>query len=293
VTEIPVSPGRKLKGLQDVAAVLLLTGLALFFLAPLYVMIATSLKSLDTIRATGIAAWPAAPGLEAWSRAWGTACIGTTCDGLKGYFLNSVLMAVPAVGLSVLIGAVNGYALTKWRFRGAELLFGLLIVGCFIPFQVILLPMARMLAALGLFGTIPGLVLVHVVYGLPVTTLLFRNYYLAVPDEILRAARIDGAGFFGIFRHVVLPLSAPMLAVAAILQFTGIWNDFLFGAVFAGSANAPLTVALNNLVGTTLGVKEYNVDMAATMMTALPTLAVYALSGRYFLRGLTAGAIKG
>jgi glucose/mannose transport system permease protein len=192
-----------------------------------------------------------------------------------------------------MVGAVNGYALTKWRFRGADVLFAALLVGCFIPFQVILIPMARVLATLGLFGSLAGLVLVHVAYGIAVTTLLFRNFYLGVPDEIVRAARLDGAGFFAVFIHVVLPLSKPMLAVAAILQFTGIWNDFLFGVVFAGPGNAPVTVALNNLASASLGAREYNTDMAAALLTALPTLIVYVVSGRYFLRGLTAGAIKG
>jgi glucose/mannose transport system permease protein len=193
----------------------------------------------------------------------------------------------------VLLGALNGYALTKFRFRGADLLFAALLVGCFIPFQVILIPMARVLATLGLFGSLSGLVLVHVAYGVAVTTLLFRNFYLAVPDEIVRAARLDGAGFLAAFLHIVLPLSKPMLAVAAILQFTGIWNDFLFGVVFAGPGNAPVTVALNNLASASLGAREYNTDMAAALLTALPTLVVYVVSGRYFLRGLAAGAVKG
>jgi glucose/mannose transport system permease protein len=270
-----------------------LAAAALAFLAPLYVVVVASLKPLDEIRAGGILALPLAPTLAAWAKAWGTACIGASCLGLRPYFLNSWLIALPAVVISVLLGAVNGYALTKFRFRGADLLFAALLVGCFIPFQVILIPMARVLATLGLFGSLAGLVLVHVVYGMAVTTLLFRNFYLAVPDEIVRAARLDGAGFFAIFRHVVLPLSKPMLAVAAILQFTGIWNDFLFGVVFAGPGNAPVTVALNNLASTSLGAREYNTDMAAALLTALPTLVVYVVSGRYFLRGLAAGAVKG
>jgi glucose/mannose transport system permease protein len=270
-----------------------LAAAALAFLAPLYVVVVASLKPLDEIRAGGILALPLAPTLAAWAKAWGTACIGASCLGLRPYFLNSWLIALPAVVISVLLGAVNGYALTKFRFRGADLLFAALLVGCFIPFQVILIPMARVLATLGLFGSLAGLVLVHVVYGMAVTTLLFRNFYLAVPDEIVRAARLDGAGFFAIFRHVVLPLSKPMLAVAAILQFTGIWNDFLFGVIFAGPGNAPVTVALNNLASTSLGAREYNTDMAAALLTALPTLVVYVVSGRYFLRGLAAGAVKG
>jgi glucose/mannose transport system permease protein len=271
----------------------LLAGTALLFLAPLYVMLVTSLKPLAEIRAGAIFALPDAPSLAAWGKAWSGACVGANCVGLAPYYANSVLIAVPSVALSVLIGAVNGYALTKWRFRGAELFFAALLLGVFVPFQTILIPMARMLAALGLFGSLWGLILVHIVYGLPVTTLLFRNFYLVVPDDIVRAARLDGAGFFAAFTYVILPLSLPMLAVAAILQFTGIWNDFLFGVVFSSPGSAPVTVALNNIAGSNFGAKEYNVDMAAALLTALPTLFVYILSGRYFVRGLGAGAVRG
>jgi glucose/mannose transport system permease protein len=281
------------RNLARIALYAALVGAALVFLAPLYVVVVASLKPLDEIRAGGILALPVAPTLAAWAKAWGTACIGASCLGLRPYFLNSWLIALPAVAISVLLGALNGYALTKFRFRGADLLFAALLVGCFIPFQVVLIPMARVLATLGLFGSLSGLVLVHVAYGIAVTTLLFRNFYLAVPDEIIRAARLDGAGFFAAFLHIVLPLSKPMLAVAAILQFTGIWNDFLFGVVFAGPGNAPVTVALNNLVSASLGAREYNTDMAAALLTALPTLVVYVVSGRYFLRGLAAGSVKG
>lgn len=272
------------------AALLLLAAL---FLMPLYVMVVASLKPLAEIHRGSIFAWPMAPSLAAWAKAWSGACVGARCGGLAPYFVNSVVIAVPAVALSVMIGAVNGYALTQWRFRGADLFFAALLVGCFVPFQIVLIPMARVLAALGLFGSLGGLILVHIVYGVPVTTLLFRNFYLGVPEAIVAAARLDGAGFVGLFRHVLLPLSLPMLAVAAILQFTGIWNDFLFGVVFAGPESAPVMVALNNLAGANLGTKEYDVDMAGALLTALPTLAVYVFSGRYFLRGLAAGAIKG
>ncbi len=271
----------------------LLAGTALLFLAPLYVMLVTSLKPLAQIRAGAIFALPDAPSLAAWAKAWSGACVGASCGGLEPYYANSALIAAPSVALSVLIGAVNGYALTKWRFRGAELFFAALLLGVFVPFQTILIPMARTLAALGLFGSLWGLILVHIVYGLPVTTLLFRNFYLGVPDDIVRAARLDGAGFFAAFRYVILPLSLPMLAVAAILQFTGIWNDFLFGVVFSSPGSAPVTVALNNIAGSNFGAKEYNVDMAAALLTALPTLFVYVLSGRYFVRGLGAGAVRG
>ena len=266
---------------------------ALYALAPMWVMLATSVKTLDEIREGSLIAAPHAPTIEPWLKAWGTACSGVRCDGLKPFFLNSLLMTIPAVLISTLVGALNGYALTHWRFRGSDLLFTALLVGCFIPFQVVLLPMARLLGAVGLSGSVFGLIFVHVVYGLAFTTLFFRNYYIGVPGELVKAARVDGAGFFTIFQRILLPISGPIFMVCVIWQFTQIWNDFLFGVVFAGSDSQPVTVALNNLVRTSTGVKEYNVDMAAAIIAALPTLLVYIVAGKYFVRGLTAGAVKG
>ena len=266
---------------------------ALYALAPMWVMLATSLKTLDEIRDGSLIAAPHAPTIAPWLKAWGTACSGVRCEGLKPFFLNSLLMTVPAVLISTLIGALNGYALTHWRFRGSDLLFTALLVGCFIPFQVVLLPMARLLGAVGVSDSIFGLIFVHVVYGLAFTTLFFRNYYIGVPGELVKAARVDGAGFFTIFNRILLPISGPIFMVCVIWQFTQIWNDFLFGVVFAGSDSQPVTVALNNLVRTSTGVKEYNVDMAAAIIAALPTLLVYIVAGKYFVRGLTAGAVKG
>jgi glucose/mannose transport system permease protein len=219
--------------------------------------------------------------------------VGLTCTGIKGYFWNSISMVVPAVAISALLGALNGYVLTKWRFPGHKWVFGLMLFACFIPFQTVLIPMARILGLIGLADSTPGLVLVHVVYGLGFTTLFFRNYYEAFPNELIRAAQMDGASFFQIFRRILLPSSGPIIVVTVIFQFTNIWNDFLFGASFTSGANAPMTVALNNLVNTSTGVREYNVHMAAAMIAALPTLIVYVLAGRYFVRGLMAGAVKG
>ena len=266
---------------------------ALWFLAPLYVMLVTSLKTLDEIRAGNLLSPPGGLNLDAWESAWSSACTGVSCEGLKRYFWNSVRMVVPAVAISTLIGALNGYVLTQWRFRGSELFFALLLIGCFIPFQVILLPMARTLGALGLAGSVSGLVFVHTVYGIAFTTLFFRNFYVALPQELVKAAKVDGAGFFTIFRRIILPLSLPIVVVSVIWQFTQIWNDFLFGVVYSAGDQQPITVALNNLVNTTTGVKQYNVDMAAAIIAALPTLLVYVLAGKYFVRGLTAGAVKG
>lgn len=265
----------------------------LYYLMPLVVMISTSLKSLDEIRTGSLISLPREVTFDAWIKAWDSACVGVRCTGLKPYMLNSMLMVVPAVTISTVLGALNGYALTKWRFPGADVIFSLMLFGAFIPFQVVLLPMARTLGYLGLAGTITGLVLVHTVYGLAFTTLFFRNFFIGVSDGIVQAAKIDGAGFFGIFFRVLLPMALPAIVVTVIWQFTQIWNDFLFGIAFTAGDSNPVTVALNNIVATTTGVKEYNVDMAAAIIAALPTLVVYVLAGRYFVRGLAAGAVKG
>ena len=272
-------------------AVLLL--FALYFLVPLYVMISNSLKNLDDLRAGNMLSLPLHPGFAAWLKAWSGACTGVRCDGMQPFFLNSLRMAIPAVLISSIVGALNGYVLTHWRFRGADTLFTLLLVGCFIPFQAILLPMARLEGMLGLANTTVDLIIVHVIYGLAFTTMFFRNFYLGVPSELVKAARIDGAGFFLIFTRVMLPVSLPIFMVCLIWQFTQIWNDFLFGIVFSGVDSMPVTVALNNLVNTSTGVKDYNVNMAGALIAALPTLLVYVVAGRYFVRGLTAGAVKG
>ena len=272
---------------------LILLFFALIYLAPLYVMFTTSLKDIEEIRSGNLMALPVNPTFYAWTKAWSSACTGSECEGLAPYFWNSVRIVFPAVIISTIIGAFNGYSLAKWRFKGSELLFGALLFGCFIPFQVILLPMAKLLGSLGLANTVTGLVLVHVIYGVAFTTLFFRNYYVGIPTELVKAAKLDGAGFYNIFRHIFLPLSTPIFVVTIIWQFTQIWNDFLFGVVYSGSGTQPITVALNNLVNTSVGGKEYNVDMAAAIIAALPTLVVYVIAGKYFIRGLTAGAVKG
>ena len=271
----------------------LLILLALYYVAPLLVMVTTSLKTLDEIRAGNLLTLPGVVTFEAWGKAWASACTGVDCGGLKGNFMNSMRFVVPAVVISTLTGAFNGYVLTMWRFKGSDVMFTLLLVGCFIPFQVVLLPMAQTLGWLGIANSTPGLIFVHVVYGLAFTTLFFRNFYVSIPADLTKAARIDGAGFFTIFWRIILPLSPPIIVVCVIWQFTQIWNDFLFGVVFSSGERQPITVALNNLVNTSTGVKEYNVDMAAAIIAALPTLFVYIVAGKYFLRGLTAGAVKG
>ena len=266
---------------------------AFYYLLPLYVMLVNSLKPLDEIRGGGMLYLPSVWTLDPWRAAWSSAQIGVDPSGLKPYFWNSIAMVVPAVLLSTIFGSLNGYVLTKWQFKGHGIVFGLLLLSCFIPFQIVLIPMAKLLGFFGLAGTTSGLVLVHLVYGIGFTTLFFRNYYAAFPTEIVKAAQIDGAGFFRIFWRVLLPSSGPIIVVSVIWQFTNIWNDFLFGASFADFDSTPITVALNNLVNSSTGVKEYNVHFAGAILAALPTLIVYIVSGRYFVRGLMAGAVKG
>ncbi|MCR4267670.1 carbohydrate ABC transporter permease [Nitratireductor sp. ZSWI3] len=266
---------------------------AVYYLLPLYVMVVNSVKPLDEIRQGNMLSLPALFTLEPWAKAWSSAQVGVQPTGLKPYFFNSILMVVPAVAISTVLGALNGYVLTKWRFRGDDVVFGLILLSCFIPFQIALIPAARILGFLGIAGTTTGLVLIHVVYGLGFTTLFFRNYYAAFPTELVRAAQIDGAGFFQIFRRILLPSSSPIIVVTVIWQFTNIWNDFLFGVSFGDFDSLPMTVALNNLVSSSGGVKEYNVHFAGAILAALPTLIVYIVSGRYFVRGLMAGAVKG
>lgn len=266
---------------------------AIYYMLPLFVMVTTSLKSLEEIRTGSLISLPRDLTFQAWGTAWSSACSGIKCEGLRPYFWNSVIMAVPAVLISTFIGALNGYAVAQWRFRGANLIFALILFGCFIPFQVVLLPMARLLGQMGLAGSIPGLIMVHVIYGIGFTTLFFRNYYVTIPPELVKAAKIDGASFFRIFFSIFLPLSLPIIVVTIIWQFTQIWNDFLFGVSFSEAGTQPVTVALNNIVNSTTGVKEYNVDMAAAIIAALPTLLVYVVAGKYFIRGLTAGSVKG
>ncbi|WP_415402941.1 carbohydrate ABC transporter permease [Tateyamaria sp. SN3-11] len=266
---------------------------ALFYMLPLYVMLVNSVKPLDEITGGGMMNLPQVFTLEPWAKAWSSAQIGVEPTGLEPYFWNSIKMVVPAVAISTVLGALNGYVLTKWRFKYDTILFGLLLFACFIPFQIVLIPMAKMLGLMGVAGTTWGLVLVHVVYGIGFTTLYFRNYYAVFPTELVRAAQIDGAGFFQIFWRILLPSSGPIAVVSIIWQFTNIWNDFLFGASFADANSQPMTVALNNLVQASHGVKEYNVHFAGAILAALPTLLVYIVAGRYFVRGLMAGSVKG
>ena len=288
-------PDRRTTGLGVDRIVLyaVLLFLALMFLLPVYVMVANSLKPLDEIRSGNLMALPVAWTIEPWLTAWSTAQIGVQPTGLKPYFINSFLLVIPAVVISTLIGALNGYILTQFKFRGSNLVFAAMLFSVFIPFQIVLIPMAKTLGILGLAGTVKGLVFVNVVYGIGFTTLFFRNYYAAFPQELVRSARMDGADFFGVLFRILLPSSGPIIVVTVIWQFTNIWNEFLFGASFSDYSSFPITVALNNLVNSSTGVKEYNVHFAGAFIAALPTLVVYLVSGKYFVRGLMAGSVKG
>jgi glucose/mannose transport system permease protein len=266
---------------------------AAFFLLPLWIMLLTSVKTMDEIRLGNILALPADPTLQPWVAAWSSACTGLTCNGISVGFWNSMRILIPSVILSILVGALNGYALSFWRMRGADLLFAILLIGAFIPYQVFLYPLVRLFSVIGIYNSLPGIVLVHIIFGMPIMTLLFRNFYSSLPRELFNAARIDGGGFMTIFWRVMLPMSTPMLIVAVILQVTGIWNDFILGLTFAGRENLPMTVQLNNIVNSVQGERAYNVDMAATVLTALVPLVVYFASGRWFVRGIAAGAVKG
>ncbi|MEP2783461.1 MAG: carbohydrate ABC transporter permease [Pseudoruegeria sp.] len=267
--------------------------IALYYALPLYVMIVTSLKGMPEIRMGNIFSPPVEITFEPWVKAWSEACTGLNCEGLSRGFGNSFKILIPSVILSIAIASVNGYALANWRFKGANIFFTILIFGAFIPYQVMIYPIVIILREMGLYTKLGGLVLVHSVFGMPILTLLFRNYFTSIPEELFKAARVDGAGFWGIYFRIMLPMSMPIFVVAIILQVTGIWNDFLFGVIYTKPDNYPMTVQLNNIVNSVQGVKEYNVNMAATLLTGLVPLVIYFASGKLFVRGIAAGAVKG
>jgi glucose/mannose transport system permease protein len=290
---LPRARRRPVARSQRIGIYALLLLVSLVFLIPLAVILMTAVKPMAEIRAGSIFLPPVAPTLEPFVKAWASACTGINCNGVSAGFWNSVKIVIPAVALSVLAGAITGYALAQWRFRGADLIMTALMLGAFIPYQVILYPIVRIFSTVSLYNSLAGIITIHVLFGLPVMTLIFRNFYVGLPQELVKAARVDGAGFFRIFVSIMLPMSRNIIAVATIMQFTGIWNDYLLGLIFAGRENLPMTVQLNNIVNASMGEVEYNVNMAATLLTALPPLLIYFLSGRYFVSGITAGAVKG
>ncbi len=265
---------------------------AAYYLLPLIVVVLNSFRKLPEIAENGLIAFPRSFSFSAWADAWSTFCVGGTCAGMQRNFYNSLLMTIPATIISTAIGAINGYILSKWRFKGSEILFAAMTLGVFMPGQIALMPWAFILGRLSLTNTTAGLVLIHTVQGLSFTTLFCRNYYVSIPDDLIKAARIDGAGFWRIFRKIVLPLSPPILIVTVIWQFTGIWNEFLYAVVFSSGRHQPITAALIALSTNGTNVRNYDVMSAAVLIGALPPLLIYFFGGRYFIRGLTQGAIK-
>lgn len=255
---------------------------ALFFLLPLYLVIITALKEPGNIALATSWSLPATWHWESFAIAW---------EAFAPKLRNSLILAVAATAGSALLGSMNGYVLAKWRFRGANLVFPLILFGMFIPYQAILIPLFRFLNDIGLYGSLWGLILTHVVYGLPITTLIFRNFYAEIPDSMLDSAKIDGAGFFGIYGRIMLPLSVSGFVVVVIWQFTQVWNEFLFGVTLTNQASQPITVALAQLAGGQA--VSWNLPMAGALLAAVPTLLIYIVLGRYFIRGLLAGSIKG
>jgi len=261
---------------------IILAFLAVLFLTPVYVVIVTSLKPLSEVSLSEMWKIPSAIDFSAYSKAF---------SSLAPNLLNSFYLVIPATLLAAILGSMNGYVLSKWKFKGSDILFTILLFGMFLPYQSILIPLIQFLRSINLYNTLPGLILVHVVYGIPITTLMFRNFYANIPDEMLESAQIDGAGFLGIFRRIILPLSIPGFVVVAIWQFTNIWNEFIFAVTVTTGDKQPVMVALQNLSGSQI--VEWNVQMAGALLAALPTLLVYIFLGKYFVRGLLAGSVKG
>ncbi len=262
---------------------IILIAMAIFYLLPIYMMVLTGVKPFNEVDLKTM-----------WQLPTNGLHIENFIAGFKQLapnLKNSLVMVVPEALLSSLLGSLNGYLLSKWKFRGSNLIFTLILFGMFIPYQSILIPLVKFVQFIGLYGDIPGLILVHIIYGIPITTLIFRNYYAGIGTEVLEAGRIDGASLIGLYRYIMLPLSAPSFAVVIIWQFTQAWNEFLFAVILTNQSHWPVTVALNNLAGSQL--VQWNVLMAATLLAALPTLLVYIFLGRFFLRGLMAGALKG
>jgi len=281
---------------QRVALYAILIAFAIMYLMPVYLLLVTGMKSFAEVNLQQMWNLPKGIHFDSYAKAW----FGSQAEGFRGLnvnFMNSIYLTVPATIISAMWGSINGYILTKWKFRGSDVLFPLLLFGMFIPYQSILIPLVQTLQkinifGIGFYGSIPGLILAHVIYGLPITTLIFRNYYANIPTELIEASKIDGANIFGIYRHVLFPLSLPGFVVVMIWQFTSIWNDFLFAVTITSNpASQPITVGLNNLAGSYI--VEWNVQMAGALIAALPTLVVYIFLGRFFMSGLLAGSLKG
>jgi glucose/mannose transport system permease protein len=266
--------------------------IAAAWLVPLVVVVLNSLRTNEEIVQTSMIGWPRLWAFSNYLTAWSNFCVAQTCAGIRPYMLNSALVTIPATIISTLLGAVAGYAVSLWRFRGDRWIYGIVTLGLFLPQQMRLLPWTIVLRDTGLINTLTGLVMIHTIQGLSFTVLFCRNYYVAIPHELIRAARIDGAGFFRIFWRIVLPLSPPILIVTVIWQFTHIWNEFLYGVTFTTGQQQPVTAALIALSAAVADIPQHGVQSAAVVIAALPTLLIYVLGGRYFVRGLTAGAVR-
>ncbi len=288
---VPYKPSRRRITPGRVITYAVLVGFSIFYLIPVYVLVVTSLKSFREVSLDRMWNLPQSFSLDSFRDAW----FGneeTSVNGLASSFWNSIVLTVPAALISAAVGSINGYVLTKWKFRGADVVFPLILFGMFIPYQSVLIPLVQLMQNLHLYGSLWGLIFVHVIYGIPITTLIFRNYYAGVPTELIEAGRIDGAGIIGIYRYILFPISLPGFIVVLIWQFTSVWNEFLFAVVLVNTPSSqPITVALNNLAGSFS--VAWNVQMAGALLAALPTLVVYIFLGRYFLRGLLAGSVKG
>jgi glucose/mannose transport system permease protein len=271
---------------------LLVSLIAAAYLVPLVVVVLNSLRTTEEIAQTSMIGWPKQWAWSNYVTAWADFCVAQSCAGIRPYMLNSALVSIPATIISTLLGSVAGYAVSLWRFRGDRWIYGVVTLGIFLPQQMRLLPWTIVLRDMGLTNTLTGLVMIHTIQGLSFTTLFCRNYYVAIPQELIRAARIDGAGFYRIFWRIVLPLSPPILIVTVIWQFTHIWNEFLYGVTFTTGEQQPVTAALIALSAAVADIPQHGVQSAAVIIAALPTLLVYLLGGRYFVRGLTAGAVK-
>jgi glucose/mannose transport system permease protein len=294
VDRAPLYP-RKKKGIspRSIAIIVFLTICAAFFCVPLYVIITTSFKTMDQIREGAIFSLPAPFTLDAWWSAWDNACSGIKCDGLKVGFWNSMAILFPSLVLSIALSSVTGYALALWNVRWANAFLFILFMCAFVPFQIIMIPLIILSSGLKVYGTIWGIALVHAVLAMPILTLIFRNYYKGIPQEIMSAAMMDSGSFWKIFVEIILPMSGNIMIVVLILQITSIWNDFLLGLTFGGLGTQPMSVVLANVVITTTGEASYNENMAAALLTAIPPLFIYFVLGKFFVQGITAGAIKG
>jgi glucose/mannose transport system permease protein len=294
-TDEPVAfPARRkrVKGYR-IAILVFLAICALFFCVPLYVIVVTSLKSMDQIRQGDVFALPWAWNFDAWWQAWDKACSGTRCEGVKVGFFNSVEILAPSLLLSIGLSCVTGYALALWNVRWANTFLFILFMCAFVPFQIIMVPLILITGFLHVYGTVWGIAVVHAVLAMPILTLIFRNYYKGIPQEIMSAAMLDSGSFWRVFAEIILPMSGNIMIVVLILQITSIWNDFLIGLTYGGIGTQPMTVILANVVITATGEASYNTDMAAALLTAAPPLIIYFLLGRFFIQGITAGAIKG